>query len=435
MSQSAPRSRKLLPGQRHQNVLSEVIKSLCAKPMYVRTHENLGYFAQVAAPALIRKDCEVLDHFRFNSASLRSFHTQEIIDIARRVVSSQSTSQPIRSIRIIGHADSEGTQEVNRRVGLMRALAVRQDLFNTINLMRPGLASGIAFQHDTRGEMQPVANNVTPRSKACNRRVEIYLNSNASSCPGCTFRCFFAEYDLRFLPGDTRNGIPANLNMTSSQKTLRTTDVNTMVSALLPRRNARAAAARAGSTLSPAAASSALAPMAQRLSTAQIELYRQCFPDGSGGINFDDFQRAFEQFANGELRDPALGPGAGGPNGGFYFLFAEFAFLCVDSLIDTTIWIRALRAFVKTQEIFIHVFRPDPHPLPPPVNAPLPSLGGTPRPLDGPSGFDEGNFRPPGQGQSNAARKAALRAKYASMGLVELRNAARDNLLRAQLMP
>ena len=31
-----------------------------------------------------------------------------------------------------------------------------------------------------------------------------------------------------------------------------------------------------------------------------LELYGQYLPDGAGGIDFEEFQRCFEQFANGE---------------------------------------------------------------------------------------------------------------------------------------
>jgi hypothetical protein len=175
------------------------------------------------------------------------------------------------------------------------------------------------------------------------------------------------------------------------------------------------------------------------LCTAQLELFREFFGDGAGGIRLDDFQRAFEQFNNGELRNSAV-PGQREPNGGLEFLFAEFAFLCVDSGIDAADWTMLLRVYVETQEIFIHLYRPPPHRVPPRVGAPLPACPVDPlgnriprRPLDGAGGFSDVNFN--SIGRSNAARKAALRAKYARMNVAALRNAAKDNLLRAQCMP
>lgn len=246
---------------------------------------------------------------------------------------------------------------------------------------------------------------------------------------------FFAEYDLRLGPD-----IPANPRMTAADKATRSADIfNFMVPALLLRRNARAAAALLGAVPPAAGVPSSLVDVAKRLSTAQLELFREFFPDGVGGISLDDFRRSFEQFANGELRDPTT-KGKREPNGSFYFLFAEFAFLCVDSKINDADWKRLLRVFVQTQEIFMHIYRPAPHRAPPPVGALLPAcladaLGNRlpRRPLDGPTGFTDANFN--AVGQSNAVRKAALRAKYAGMDVAALRKAARDNLLRAQCMP
>src|SRR5262249_24359557 len=107
--------------------------------------------------------------------------------------------------------------------------------------------------------------------------------------------------------------------------------------------------------------------------------------------------------------------------------------------IDDADWKSLLRVFVQTQEIFMHIYRPAPHRAPPRVGAPpkcLVDALGNPvsrRPLDGPGGFDKANFD--AVGQSNAVRKAALRAKYARMNVTALRNAAREHLLRAQCMP
>jgi hypothetical protein len=92
------------------------------------------------------------------------------------------------------------------------------------------------------------------------------------------------------------------------------------------------------------------------------------------GVDLSDFQVSFEQFANGELRDSPV-PGKREPNGPFFFLFAEFAFLCADSEISTTEWTRMLRRFVETQAIFMHVYRTPPHRVPLPVDAGLLSIG------------------------------------------------------------
>lgn len=249
---------------------------------------------------------------------------------------------------------------------------------------------------------------------------------------------FFAEFDLRFEPISTTAGVQANPRMTAAQIADRIADVNNVVAELLTRRDARAAAALTGTAPAAAAAPAALTAAATRLSTAQLNLFREFFPDGSGGIKIADFQRAFEQFNNGELRNPGVA-GQREPNGGFEFLFAEFAFLCVDSGIDAAAWTPLLRVYVQTQEMFMHIYRPAPHRAPPAVNAPIGACAvdamGNPvarRPLDGSTGFADTNFN--AIGRTGATRLAVLRTKYAGMNLTALRNAARDNLRRAQCM-
>jgi outer membrane protein OmpA-like peptidoglycan-associated protein len=385
-----------------------------------------------AQPCLIRKASEIVDFFKFNSAVLRPFHIAEIKAIAKRIAASLATPSPIKSVHIVGHTDDRGPAGSNVNLGRNRAKAAAWRLRHELGPNK----SKVTITTDTRGESSPVAPNTIARGRACNRRVELFFGGVAGPCIGCSFRHFFTEYDLRFLPGDTRIGIPANPNLTQSQKTARESDVSALVPILLVRRNTRAALALRGQVAT-GPAPPTLVPRVQRLSNAQLELYRQCFPDGSGGIHFGDFQRCFEQFANGELRDPSR-PSEGGPNGGFFFLFAEFAFVCIDSGIEKTLWTNALKVFVKTQEIFIHVFRPKPHGQPPQVGAALPGPCTPKRPFDSTSpgkgdGFEDTNFRT--IGHSNEARKAALRVKYDPMDLAALGKAAAENLLRAMCMP
>jgi outer membrane protein OmpA-like peptidoglycan-associated protein len=386
-----------------------------------------------AGACLIRRNFEVIDFFQFNSATLRAFHINESREIARRIAAGLAGPQPIRRIHVVGHTDSRGRPAFNQTLGKSRAQAVAARLALELGANR----ARITISTDTRGETLPVAPNTVDRGRACNRRVEIFFDRSGGRCLGCSFRHFFTNYDLRFLPGDPSIGIPANPNLTPAQKSLRTADVTAVLPELLRRRNARAIAALSRRVLPAAPAPAPIVPAVVRLSRAQLALYRTCFPDGAGGIRFNDFQRCFEQFANGELRDPAH-PDQGGPNGGFFFLFAEFAFLCIESGIDVREWTQALRTFVKTQEIFMHVFRPRPHRTPPPVGAPLPPPCPRPRPLDSNprrsgNGFEDINFN--ALGQSNAARKAALRRKYARLAPAALRAAAAQNLLRARCMP
>jgi hypothetical protein len=261
-----------------------------------------------------------------------------------------------------------------------------------------------------------------------NRRVEVFVPITSQS--------FFAQYDLRSKPDELIFGLPGNPDMTPPERDARANDVNELVDLLGKRVGRRATDARGGVT-TPKAALSAADPrfaMAQRLSAMQIALYREYMPDLSSGISFPNLQVAFEEFANGELRSAhpvALDAGVGEPDSGFFFLFAEFAFLCVESNIDANVWAVALRTVVKTQEIFMHAY---PHPAvipaaPPPVGAPLPAACASCsfRDID-----DFSHKRFASVGRSNDARKTALRAKYDKMNIDQLRKAAAENLLRAQ---
>ncbi len=243
-------------------------------------------------------------------------------------------------------------------------------------------------------------------------------------------RSFFAEYELRFKPGKCTFCIDSNTNMNPSQKKNRTNDVGAILRILLDHRNKRASAAlkRRQTRMTPLP--SLLQSIVRRLSDTQLELFKEFFPNNSGGINFNAFQFAFELFSNGELRDSRRKDGFGEPDGGHYFLFAEFAFLCINSKIDKTLWSKALKAFVKTQEIFIHIYRPPPHTVPPSVGKRLPKLGSAKNKL---SDFKFSNFN--SVGQSDEKRKKKLRAKYDHRSVSALRRSARDNLLRAQRMP
>jgi peptidoglycan hydrolase-like protein with peptidoglycan-binding domain len=236
---------------------------------------------------------------------------------------------------------------------------------------------------------------------------------------------FFQEYELRFNP-DEEFGIPANPYL-KQQMNDRISDVKTIVGELERRLNRRATDALNSKVSTPTKVSPALEPVARRLSKAQLALFQKFF-GGAGTIDFKKFQSSFELFANGQLRETSVGRGYGEPDGAFYFLFAEFAFLCIDSGIDKTVWEKALRSFVKTQEIFMHIYRPAPHDKPPPVNGPLPQ-GRKPRRLED---FKFDNFN--AVGQSDISRLGKLRAKYDKMDVRALREAARDNLRRALLM-
>ncbi|MCF7560957.1 OmpA family protein [Sabulilitoribacter multivorans] len=70
------------------------------------------------------------------------------------------------NLNIVGHTDSDGTEDDNLKLSKARADAVKQALINIYNI------SGNRLQTDGKGESTPVADNSTSNGKAQNRRVE-----------------------------------------------------------------------------------------------------------------------------------------------------------------------------------------------------------------------------------------------------------------------
>lgn len=75
-----------------------------------------------------------------------------------------------RSLVIVGHTDSVGADEMNQKLSLARAEAVRT------YLVKQGVA-GDRVKAEGAGESQPIADNATAEGRANNRRVEIILEN------------------------------------------------------------------------------------------------------------------------------------------------------------------------------------------------------------------------------------------------------------------
>jgi len=82
------------------------------------------------------------------------------------------SSQPNTEVRIVGHTDSTGSDELNDRLSLERAQATRQ------YLVERGIAPS-QIQVAGRGEHEPVADNSTDSGRARNRRVEVFLGERS----------------------------------------------------------------------------------------------------------------------------------------------------------------------------------------------------------------------------------------------------------------
>jgi outer membrane protein OmpA-like peptidoglycan-associated protein len=362
----------------------------------------------------------VLDDFDHNKTALKPAHHVKLIDIARCILSRRTGTDRVTEVFTLGHTDDTGTDAYNLDLGNRRAREVAKQLAATLERMLPGSSRGIQLTPASVGESTPVG------SPAQNRRVEVLLPPSNGHCGR-----FFAEYDLETLPGrGVPFGIEGNPNLNQDQKDRRMADVNAMVRVLLDRRRRRASDALSGTaTVFPAVTDSETLRRARDLSAVQLRLFRRFFPGptATGPIDLPGFQSCFERFANGDLR---LGvDGRLEPNSTFYFLFAEFALFCIENGISADVWRRVLEPFVKTQEIFIYVYRPPPHPAPPSVGAP-PPRGPNALSLESPTDYRSENFD--GGGQSDAARKASLRRRYAPFDLTRLRQAYGENLVRAQ---
>lgn len=72
-------------------------------------------------------------------------------------------------VRIVGHTDSNGDADANRRLSLRRAESVRDYLVATHGF------DAARFTVDGQGEDSPVTSNDTPAGRRANRRVEVYV--------------------------------------------------------------------------------------------------------------------------------------------------------------------------------------------------------------------------------------------------------------------
>jgi OmpA family len=112
----------------------------------------------------------IVDHFDFDKAIVkRGCHTLLIKDIARRIAQSQSSTQPICSVLVVGHTDPVGSDAYNLQLGKRRAAAVADALCKRLRTLRPKLACSIKFRLATCGERRPKG------IPELDRRVEVFF--------------------------------------------------------------------------------------------------------------------------------------------------------------------------------------------------------------------------------------------------------------------
>lgn len=99
--------------------------------------------------------------FDVGSAKVRP----ESYGVLREIATVLKQNPDIR-VRIIGHTDADGAEELNLKLSGERAAAVRGVLAKEFEIAEDRMEA------DGKGESQPVADNDTPEGKAKNRRVE-----------------------------------------------------------------------------------------------------------------------------------------------------------------------------------------------------------------------------------------------------------------------
>ncbi len=82
--------------------------------------------------------------------------------------------QPHTEVRVIGHTDNTGSDDLNERLSMQRAQSTRDYLTARGVDPRQILVAG-------RGEREPVADNGSEAGRARNRRVEIFLGERAAT--------------------------------------------------------------------------------------------------------------------------------------------------------------------------------------------------------------------------------------------------------------
>lgn len=153
-------------------------------------HEELR--TDVIKPAAVR-----LEGFGFDRAELAPAHRAAIDAFAAKVAASWHAGAPIVTVRVVGHADPEGSARHNQALGLRRALAARKELMRALEKKQRHLSHKVLILASSKGESEPLDVGQTAQGQARNRRVEIFSSTKAlqpirtpakRSAPQPTFR-------------------------------------------------------------------------------------------------------------------------------------------------------------------------------------------------------------------------------------------------------
>lgn len=136
-----------------------------------------------------------LSRFCYNSWFLRDDmwerHRWEIQGIARDVIDRWNTMRRVKHICLMGHTDFHGPDDYNFQLGRARANTVRDALCEALMYIAKcrnqlDILTKLTIACGTAGKTVPRAPGKSDEARACNRRVDVYLqtfDSEGRKCP------------------------------------------------------------------------------------------------------------------------------------------------------------------------------------------------------------------------------------------------------------
>lgn len=102
-------------------------------------------------------------YFANSSDALQPQYIEQLAPIAEHL-----TNYPEAELMVVGHADSQGPEQLNQKLSEQRAARVADYLAKELNIDKNRIVE------EGRGELEPIATNDTKEGRAKNRRVSVY---------------------------------------------------------------------------------------------------------------------------------------------------------------------------------------------------------------------------------------------------------------------
>jgi outer membrane protein OmpA-like peptidoglycan-associated protein/pimeloyl-ACP methyl ester carboxylesterase len=168
----------------------------CANSEYFNTEWETEWELQEASPYVLSKEeweqslassphgqtiRETISGFSRHSNAIPHQERAKIVRIAQLIVQSYRSGQPIRTVRLVGHADRDVKRGASfeKKISGDRALEVKKQLINSIR--SPTIASRVSWQIKALGSTQLVVPNPkTENDRRRNRRVDIIFSPTLS---------------------------------------------------------------------------------------------------------------------------------------------------------------------------------------------------------------------------------------------------------------